>query len=150
VSADRRTHAAACERRAIRRASLCAVWILALLALVACAGRAPDPERGRQLFGGEITMPGGNLACIECHPVAVGEISAVMGQNLSNIGGRAAETVPGQSAEEYLRLAIVDPDTYLSGGFQDGIHPRAYKDALSDADVADLVAYMLTLQSGQD
>lgn len=127
-----------------------AAWALALLALAACAVRAPDPERGRQLFSGELAMPGGNLACIECHPVAPGERSAVMGQNLSNIGGRAGATAPGQSAEEYLRLAIVDPDAFLSGGFQEGIHPRAYAGALSDADVADLVAYMLTLRSGQD
>lgn len=125
-------------------------WGLALLALAACGPRPPDAARGGQLFSGALAMPGGNLACIECHPVAPGEVSQVMGQNLSNIGGRAATTVPGQSAEAYLRAAVVDPDAFLSGGFQEGIHPRAYKDALTDADVADLVAYMLTLQSGQD
>lgn len=149
MSADRSSQVAGRRRGGVSR-RLFVAWIVALLALAACAARAPDPERGRQLFGGEVAMPGGNLACIECHPVAPGAISEVMGQNLSNIGSRAADAVPGQSAEEYLRLAVVEPDTFLSGGFQEGIHPRAYKDALSDDDVADLVAYMLTLRSGQD
>jgi cytochrome c1 len=113
-------------------------------------GAAGDPERGRQLYMGERPFPDGSLACIECHPVNPGERSAFMGQGLSNIGGRAGSTVPGQSAEEYLREAILDPDAHLSGGFQEGIHPRTYGEALSDADVADLIAYMLTLRSGQD
>jgi cytochrome c553 len=124
-------------------------WVLFLIALVAC-GAAPDPERGRQLYMGERAFSDGSLACIECHPVNPGERSQVMGQDLSNIGNRAAETVAGQSAEQYLRAAIIDPDAHLSGGFQEGIHPRTYAEALSDGDVADLVAYMLTLQSGQD
>jgi cytochrome c553 len=110
-------------------------WVLFLIALVAC-GAAPDPERGRQLYMGERAFSDGSLACIECHPVNPGERSQVMGQDLSNIGNRAAETVAGQSAEQYLRAAIIDP--------------RTYAEALSDGDVADLVAYMLTLQSGQD
>jgi cytochrome c553 len=124
-------------------------WVLFLLIIAGC-NTAADPERGRQLYMGERAFSDGSLACIECHPVNPGERSQVMGQDLSNIGNRAAETVAGQSAEQYLRAAIIDPDAHLSGGFQEGIHPRTYAEALSDGDVADLMAYMFTLQSGQD
>lgn len=123
------------------------VWAAMLGILAACGSRTPDAERGGRLYRGALAMPGGNLACIECHPVVPGEEAEVMGQNLADIGARAGATVPGQSAEEYLRTAIVDPDAFLSGGFQEGIHPRAYAEDLSERDVADLVAYMLTLRS---
>ncbi len=59
-------------------------------------------------------------------------------------------TVAGQSAEEYIRRSIVDPDDYLAGGFQEGIHFRGYGEALSQAEINDLVAYLLTFKSGQD
>jgi cytochrome c2 len=143
---------AACSVRAgaAPRRALLLAWVLALLALAACGAGAPDAERGRRLYTGEIPLPNDTFACIQCHPVLPGENAAVLGPNLSNIGNRAGSAVPGQSAEAYLRESIVDPDAYLSGGFQEGIHPREYKDLLSDADVADLIAYMLTLKSGQD
>lgn len=134
----------------ISRTVLCSIWASALLLLASCGAHTPDSERGRQLFSGELPIKGDNLACVECHAVEPDAPANVMGQNLANIGNRAGDTVPGQSAEEYLRTAIVDGDAFLSGGFQDGIHPRSYAQALSDSDVADLVAYLLTLRSGHD
>jgi cytochrome c oxidase subunit II len=135
---------------AFRRGGLAVAWLALLVALAACGAAEPDAERGRQLFMGERPIAGGNLACVECHAVGAGEASRGMGQNLSNVGARAASTVPGQEAEAYLRAAIVEPDAFLSGGYQEGIHPRTYGAALSDAEVADLIAYLLTLQSGVD
>jgi cytochrome c len=58
--------------------------------------------------------------------------------------------VPGQPAEEYLRTAITDPDAYISDGYQDGIMYRGYAQALTAQQINDLVAYMLTLKSGQN
>lgn len=116
----------------------------------AAASAGGDAERGRQLFAGEVEPFGASLpTCVSCHPVTAGERGAI-GTNLSNIGNRAAVTVPGQAAEEYLRLAILEPDAYLAGGFQEGIHYREYDAVLSDQQVADLIAYMQTLRSGVD
>jgi cytochrome c553 len=131
-----------------RYTALMISWLALLLLLAACGPRQPDAERGRQIFVGERPIADGTIACVECHALVPGERSEVMGQNLSNIGNRAATTVSGQSAEEYLHTAILDPDEFLSGGYQEGIHPRNYDELLSDADVADLIAFMLTLQSG--
>lgn len=69
-----------------------------------------------------------------------------IGINLHDIGDRAGSVVPGQSAEEYLRISILDPDAYLAGNFQDGLMSREYPQALTEQQVSDLVAYMLTLK----
>ncbi|NJN16749.1 MAG: c-type cytochrome [Oscillochloris sp.] len=121
-----------------------------LLTLAGCGVFGGDAERGRKIFSAEEPISAVNFACIECHAVEPDGATGFMGQNLANIANRAGSTVPGQSAETYLRIAILDPDAYLSGGYQEGIHPRTYADALSDRDVADLIAYLMTLRSGED
>jgi len=126
--------------------------LAAALLLSACSGAAGpgDAQRGQRLFFGEAEPFGGNLpTCISCHPVEAGTPGDI-GTNLSNIGNRAAVEVPGQDAEAYLRLAILEPDAHLAGGFQEGIHYREYDAALSEQQVNDLIAYLLTLRSGVD
>ncbi len=129
--------------------------IAGLLFLTACGAVAHgsltgDPIKGQKLFSGEIPIVNGNPpTCASCHAVEVGEASPI-GPNLSNIGNRAARTVEGQSAQEYLHTSIVDPDAYLAGGFQEGIMYRGYQQVLTSEEINDLVAYMLTLKSGQD
>jgi len=135
------------------RGAYCAA-LLAMLLLTACggdsAGDKGDPLAGRQLFDGEIALADrAALPCKECHSIEPGG-DASLGPNLSNIGVRAATTVPGQTAEDYLRTSIVDPDAHLAGGFQDGLMYRGYKRALTTKQINDLVAYMLTLKSGRN
>ena len=140
----------------MRSLRLCGVFLssiaLAVTLLAACGETAGpgDAARGQQLFAGEVEPFGDNLpTCISCHPVEAGTPGNI-GQNLSNIGNRASTEVPGQAPEEYLRLAILEPDAYLAGGYQEGIHYREYDAALSAQQVNDLIAYMLTLRSGVD
>jgi hypothetical protein len=135
----------------------CAALLICAL-LIGCGENAApafrgDAERGRLLYYGELAPLDVNSnapRCIDCHPDSVGGQPAIMGNNLSNIGNRAAVTVPEQDAITYLREAILDPDKYLAGGFQEGIHYREYGQILSDQDVDDLIAYMLSLKSGVD
>ena len=119
--------------------------------LAACGGPTPgDPQAGKQLFNGEIALDDpAATPCSQCHSAEPRGISA-LGTNLSNIGNRAATAVPGQTAEDYLRTSIVDPDAYLAGNFQDGLMYRRYGSALTPQQIDNLVAYMLTLKSGQD
>jgi len=127
--------------------------ITGILLLAACGsvgGAAGDPEHGEQLFDGTVAMADARApACATCHAIQPGQDTG-SGQSLSNIGNRSAKTVAGQSAEEYLRTAITTPDAYLAGGYQEGIMYRDYAQALTAQQIDDLVAYMLTLKSGQD
>lgn len=132
-------------------------WLVGLLLLIAAgcgaaneAGQLGDVAHGRRLFRGEEKLALDALeACIDCHNDTVGGESPT-GQNLSNIGNRAATVVPGQSAVDYMRASILRPDEHLSGGFQEGIMPRTYAELLTEQDINDLIAYMLTLKSGVD
>lgn len=139
------------QQRFVGRARLILALTIGWAGLAACGGGngAGDPVAGELLYTGQ-TMPSPDLpTCISCHPVQPGEAGNI-GNNLSNIGNRAAVTVPEQTAEDYLRTSIVEPDVYLAGGFQEGIHYRGYQQALTQQQINDLVAYMLTLKSGQD
>ena len=129
--------------------------VATLLLLAACgtptdSSHVGDAANGQKLFIGEIPIADGSgPACNMCHAVQPDQPTTI-GPNLSNVGNRAATTIEGMSAEEYLRTSVIDPDAYLAGGFQEGIHWRGYKQALTPQQVNDLIAYMLTLTSGQD
>ena len=129
------------------------IFGLITMLLAACGAgnaRAGDPANGKQLFAGAVALADARApACATCHAITPnGDTGS--GQSLSNIGNRASVTAPGQSAEAYLRTAITDPDAHISDGYQDGIMYRNYAQALTAQQVDDLVAYMLTLKSGQD
>jgi cytochrome c553 len=124
-------------------------WLAAALLLAGCAS-APvgDAERGRVLFALPMASPRGELpACVRCHAVEEGRPSPMgLGTNFYDIGARAVREVPGQTAEEYLRTSIVDPDAHLAGGYQDGLMYRDYAALLTPGQIEDLVAYMATLR----
>ncbi len=123
-----------------------------MLVLAACTAsptaQPGNAERGRALFNQPVQSERGEQqACARCHAIKQNEQSATgLGTNFYDIGTRAGSPVPGQSAEEYLRTSITDPDAYLAGNFQDGLMYRGYAKALMPQQIEDLVAYMLTLK----
>jgi cytochrome c553 len=123
--------------------------VFAITLLAACgaaAGAAGDPATGKQLFDGQVAMADARApACATCHATEPG-LDTGSGQSLADVADHAGVSVPGQPAEEYLRVAIVDPDAFLSGGYQEGIMYRGYAQALTAKQISDLVAYMLTLK----
>ncbi len=125
--------------------------VTSMLVAAGCGATPAEPgnaERGRQLFMAPVASPRGDQqACVRCHALEPGEKSATgLGTNFSGIGLRAGATVPGQTAEVYLRTSIVDPDAHLAGGFQDGLMYREYAKVLTEQQISDLVAYMLSLR----
>lgn len=123
--------------------------VAAMALLTACGGNgAGDAAHGQKLFTGAAPIAAGKLpACTTCHAVASGG-AAALGPNLSNIGNRAATAVADETAEQYLRTAIINPNVYLAQGYQEGIMNGEYAKGLTDQQISDLVAYMLTLKSG--
>jgi mono/diheme cytochrome c family protein len=127
--------------------------VLLGLLLAACSGQATanghpnnaavgDPAAGETLFKQGIikSAPG----CINCH--SIGPVQAGNGPSLYGEANIAGTRVKGQSAEEYLRTSILDPDAYIVQGFPSGIMYQDFKDVLTDQQVNDLVAYLMTLK----
>ena len=82
--------------------------------------------------------------CIACHTVDEGGM-AVVGPNQWELYIRAAETVDGLSAEEYVYRSIIAPSEYISEGFFDGIMPPSYEATMTEQQLIDVVAYLLSL-----
>lgn len=93
--------------------------------------------------------------CAACHvmpgiPGAVG----VIGPDMTNIGVDAATRVPGESAEEYLRLSIMEPNAFIApqcptGDCLANLMPVTLATTLTPEEIDTLVNWMLTLGSGR-
>lgn len=120
---------------------------LVLMALAACstgAASLPDdfPEgdasNGAILFAETIN---GAPSCVSCHSL---DGSALTGPSLQGYAERAGSRVEGQSAEVYTYQSIVQPAAHVVSGYANVMYTQ-YGDRLSDQQIADLIAYLLTL-----
>ena len=80
-------------------------------------------------------------ACNSCH--LIGQLGGAS-PNLTGYGTLAGTRVAGQSAHEYTFYAITEPGQYLAENFGN-VMPDKYDDKLKPQDIADLIAYLLTL-----
>jgi cytochrome c len=117
-----------------------------ILLVAGCSGTAStipsgDPGRGAQLF-----TTGLNEAppCSTCHLTVEGEQRFSLGPNLAGIGERAATRVAGLTAQDYLHQSIVDTRAYVVPGYLNIMYPD-YGERLTEDDVRDLTAYLMTL-----
>lgn len=103
-----------------------------------------DAARGEALFS---FISDGVVACSTCHTIEESLLfnpSRTSGPALNGIAERAAERIPGMSAEDYLRQSIVDPHSYVVEGYDDLMFAD-YGRFLDEQELADLIAYLLTL-----
>lgn len=98
-------------------------------------------EQGEVLFNQYIDAAG--FACITCHNVDSEE--TLVGPGMLGLGERAANSVEGLSAEEYLHQSIVEPNVHIVEGFPMDVMPKVYGDAFSDEELDALVTYLLGL-----
>ena len=127
------------------------VVVIASLALCACAAGSPpagDPAAGERLFLGQVavkTARGDVPPCARCHGTTP-DGKSPLGPSLFGVADRAATRVRGQDAAAYLRESILNPDAVLVDNYQEGIMYRGYRDSLTDRQLDDLAAYLLTLK----
>lgn len=83
------------------------------------------------------------FSCANCH--SPDSDARLVGPGLLGIPQRAAERVPGQSAAQYLYESITNPHAYVVEDYADNLMPANYTEIFNDAQIYDLVAYLLTL-----
>jgi mono/diheme cytochrome c family protein len=82
---------------------------------------------------------GGLPACSTCHTL---DDSRLIGPGLRGIGSRASQHGPNE--KDYSYNSIVQPGAYVVQGY-DNVMPPNYVTSLSDQQIQDLIAYLLTL-----
>lgn len=101
-----------------------------------------DADNGKVLFNEIAPMTG--FSCAICHNVDVP--TQIIGPSMLNIKETAKTRVAGQSVEEYLYNSIVHPNDYVVDGFAPGVMPLNWNDAFDEAQIDDIIAYLLTLE----
>lgn len=101
-----------------------------------------DPANGAVLFNQMITEV--SFACGTCH--RVDSDLQLIGPGLLGIAARAAERDPEATPEEYVYTSIVNPDAYVVEGFSADLMPETYTEIFTPQEIADLVAYALSLE----
>ena len=129
-------------------------WLLLAFCAIALSACAPaDPRVGFDALDFALADPGSGEklfnqsndeapACAACHTLT-GADSGI-GNSLAGLAPIAGQRVSGQSAQEYLYWSILRPARHLVAGYANIMYAD-YEDSLEAADIADLIAYLLTL-----
>jgi mono/diheme cytochrome c family protein len=111
---------------------------------------AGDAARGKRLWDKEENYASGKPSpCAACHSLNPGE--TLVGPSLAGLASRAGSTVSGQDAATYIRHSIQAPSDHIvtGGNFAAGdnsLMPANLGNDMSPQDLADLIAYLLTLR----
>jgi len=127
--------------------SLVFVAVLSLL-VTACGGGGSsvvgDAARGEELYNSLRLGAKSAEGCTSCHSYDATTGDETKAPFTSGQGGRAETRVAGMSAEEYIKESIVNADAYVVEGFYAGDMYQTWGAELSEQEIADLVAYILT------
>jgi cytochrome c oxidase subunit II len=106
-------------------------------------GAGDDQAAGKEVFTGD----GG---CAACHTLADAGSESAIGPGLDELTADARKfgRQEGQSPEEYVRTAIVDPDAFLVPDYNKGVMPTDFEGRLSPAEIDALVKYLLSVSGG--
>jgi cytochrome c oxidase subunit 2 len=111
-------------------------WVAEQQEQAAAGGGGAD---GRQLFAAQ--------GCGGCHALAKAGTDAQVGPPLELAGLQEAAGAAGQPLDEFVAASIVDPDAVVAKGYQAGVMPPTFGDALSDEELAALVEYLTSGES---
>jgi len=70
----------------------------------------------------------------------------LVGPSFAGVATRAVDRIPEMSVEEYLRQSILEPEAYVVEGFPSGLMVPNLGETLTEAQIDDLVAFLLTLK----
>ncbi len=119
------------------------------IALAACGGSSGpagpgDVARGKALYNQKTLGTKSAEGCVSCHNYDESQGKAEKAPYTKGTATRAATRVPGVDAEAYIRESIIKPDAYVVEGFNKGDMYQKWGTELSQQEINDLVAYLLT------
>jgi len=121
--------------------------LLVLFFLASCQSHedleALKIEQGRTLFHQVHIGKNNVIGCISCHSLNSNE--QTVGPSLLFLHLRAGKLVAGQTAREYIRESITNPDAYIVSGYTPAVMFRHYQSELSAAEIDALVEFLVTL-----
>ena len=97
-----------------------------------------DSASGEMLFAQRI---GNAPACSGCHQISD---DRGVGPGLAGYADHAGDVIEGQDAIEYTYLSIVSPAAHIVDGYANVMYD-GYGKALDDQQMADIIAYLLSL-----
>ncbi len=100
-----------------------------------------DAEKGAEIFQNGAK---GAPACKACHQTEASPQPNRTAPNLADVGERASSRLEGFAAQEYIMTSILNPSAYVVEGYSDIMYPN-YAEHFSSEDLANLIAYLLTL-----
>jgi mono/diheme cytochrome c family protein len=110
-----------------------------------------DAKRGADLFAQKVKFESGSAApCKACHSLQPNTV--IVGPSLSDIGMMGATMVPGKAAADYIRESVQNPSAFIVPGNEKFVNngkslmPEGLGNNMSAQDLADLIAYLLTLK----
>jgi cytochrome c551/c552 len=99
---------------------------------------APTTAAGRLLFT--------RYGCGGCHTFAPAGASGTIGPDLAT-ANQAAKTDHNMPLDAYIRQSIIDPNAYVSPGYNAGIMPTTYANKFTPGQLQALVAFIAAGQN---
>ena len=147
---------------------MCSILLLLCLCLSGCGAPATavptptvpavsqplppgDATRGETLFRQTLIGTRPEPGCITCHSLTPDVV--LVGPTLAGIATRSATTIQqpdytgeAKNVEAYLHESIIAPNVYIAPGFAPDVMRPTFATELSPQEIADLVAFLLTLK----
>jgi mono/diheme cytochrome c family protein len=112
------------------------------------ASAGGDAANGQVIFTTSHTLPDGvQWMCASCHSITPDEL-VLIGPGLYNVSVRSQTYGLGLTPEEYVHNSIVNPQDFIAphpAGGQWPLQMPQWGQILTDQEVSDLVAYVMTL-----
>jgi mono/diheme cytochrome c family protein len=110
---------------------------------LAFAATVGDIAAGEELFNQPVDGVPHSWSCSSCHTLDGNDTQSA--PTLAGISAIAGDRVVGLSDVDYLRQSIVDPNAFhVDGEWRRGSMPHQYPDLLSDDQINNLIAFLLT------
>lgn len=103
-----------------------------------------DASNGEVLFSSIQDTPTGQWACTNCH--LINSEDMLIGPGLLNIFETAKTRVEGEGPYTYIYNSIRYADIFIVEGYEFGLQMPNYDGILTDGQIYDLVAYLVTLR----